>query len=80
MCSWFVLMFPVEAASGWFGHCSLTHFSKQINVVPLIPFGSFYNWSTLEMQNLSQTCFSLSERLLCRDAGTTKKKHVNMRP
>lgn len=38
---WFVLMCFVLALGIWFGHCSLTHFSKQINVVPLIPFGPF---------------------------------------
>lgn len=71
---WFVSTFPVEAASGWFGHCSLTHFSKQINVVPPYPVWLSYNWSALVMQNLSQTCFSFSKRLLWRDAGTRKKK------
>lgn len=53
-CLWFVLMCFVLAVGILFGHCSLTHFSKQINVVPLIPLGPFCNWSTLEMQNLSQ--------------------------
>lgn len=37
---WFVLMYFVTELVSWFGHCSLTHFSKQITVFPLIPFGS----------------------------------------
>lgn len=38
---WFVLMCFVLAVGIWSGHCSLTHFSKQIIMVPLIAFGPF---------------------------------------
>lgn len=38
VCLWFVLMAFVSAVGFRFGHCSLTHFPKQINVVPLSPF------------------------------------------